>query len=229
MAPLVLLVDDYADAREMYGFYLARRGYRVEEAADGHEALAKALSLTPDIILMDLSLPGIDELGTHANPEERHAHGGDPDRRPHGARAQWRAGAGSRRRLQRVRHQAVSPAGARRRTRAGAPNSQATSDPDSPLQRTATMLVALVHLGTSAGDVRFRGLEHVLESVGAAVVPVLGKAWFNDQQPPVRIVGSCREPGAERLTATTAGHRDGSCTMMPIPAAGDRRSAPAGR
>ena len=44
----------------MYGFYLARRGYRVEEAADGHEALAKALGLTPDIILMDLSLPGID-------------------------------------------------------------------------------------------------------------------------------------------------------------------------
>ena len=59
-APLVLLVDDYADAREMYGFYLTRRGYRVEEAADGHEALAKALGLTPDIILMDLSLPGID-------------------------------------------------------------------------------------------------------------------------------------------------------------------------
>ena len=60
LAPLVLLVDDYADAREMYGFYLTRRGYRVEEAADGHEALGKALGLTPDIILMDLSLPGID-------------------------------------------------------------------------------------------------------------------------------------------------------------------------
>jgi two-component system cell cycle response regulator DivK len=60
VAPLVLLVDDYADAREMYGYYLARQGYRVEEAAEGHEALAKALSLLPDIILMDLSLPGID-------------------------------------------------------------------------------------------------------------------------------------------------------------------------
>lgn len=60
VAPLVLLVDDYADAREMYGFYLGRRGYRVEEAADGHEALDKALGLRPDVILMDLSLPGID-------------------------------------------------------------------------------------------------------------------------------------------------------------------------
>jgi two-component system cell cycle response regulator DivK len=58
--PLVLLVDDYADAREMYGYYLARHGFRVEEASDGHEALDKALRLNPDIILMDLSLPGID-------------------------------------------------------------------------------------------------------------------------------------------------------------------------
>ncbi|BCS31995.1 response regulator [Luteitalea sp. TBR-22] len=56
----MLLVDDYPDAREMYGFFLARRGYRVEEAADGHEALDKALALRPQVILMDLSLPGID-------------------------------------------------------------------------------------------------------------------------------------------------------------------------
>jgi two-component system cell cycle response regulator DivK len=58
--PLVLLVDDYADAREMYSFYLERHGYRVEEAGDGHEALAKALDLLPAIILLDLSLPGVD-------------------------------------------------------------------------------------------------------------------------------------------------------------------------
>lgn len=57
---LVLLVDDYADAREMYSFYLEHHGYRVEEAADGHEALDKARSLSPSIILLDLSLPGID-------------------------------------------------------------------------------------------------------------------------------------------------------------------------
>lgn len=58
--PLVLLIDDYEDAREMYGFYLTKQGYRVEEAADGHEALDKAVRLLPDVILMDLSLPGID-------------------------------------------------------------------------------------------------------------------------------------------------------------------------
>src|SRR5262245_19194063 len=73
VSPLVLLVDDYADAREMYGYYLARQGYRVEEAADGHEALAKALELLPDIILMDLSLPGIDgwELARILKQDER--------------------------------------------------------------------------------------------------------------------------------------------------------------
>ena len=75
-APLVLLVDDYADAREMYGFYLTRRGYRVEEAADGHEALAKAHGLTPDIILMDLALPRMDgwEATRRLKRDERTRH-----------------------------------------------------------------------------------------------------------------------------------------------------------
>ena len=59
-AAVVLLVDDYADAREMYAFYLARHGYRVEQAADGHEAWAKAQQVAPSVILLDLSLPGID-------------------------------------------------------------------------------------------------------------------------------------------------------------------------
>lgn len=44
----------------MYASYLRFSGYRVDEAADGNEALEKAFTLRPDIILMDLSLPGID-------------------------------------------------------------------------------------------------------------------------------------------------------------------------
>lgn len=59
-SPLVLVVDDYADTRDLYAYYLTRTGYRVEEAADGHEALRKVTESAPDIILMDLSLPGID-------------------------------------------------------------------------------------------------------------------------------------------------------------------------
>lgn len=59
-APLILVVDDYHDAREMYAEYLKFSGFRVAEARNGSEAIAQALSLTPDLILMDLSLPGMD-------------------------------------------------------------------------------------------------------------------------------------------------------------------------
>ena len=58
--PLVLVVDDYQDAREMYAEYLSFSGFRVVEAATGTEAVEKALALQPDVILMDLSLPGMD-------------------------------------------------------------------------------------------------------------------------------------------------------------------------
>jgi len=59
-APLVLLVDDYQDAREMYAEFLRTSGYRVVEAADGAEALEQAAALVPDLILMDFALPVID-------------------------------------------------------------------------------------------------------------------------------------------------------------------------
>ena len=58
--PKVLLVDDYADAREMYTEYLEYSGFAVVQAANGMEALLKAVETTPDIILMDLSLPVMD-------------------------------------------------------------------------------------------------------------------------------------------------------------------------
>ena len=58
--PRVLLVDDYPDAREMYSEYLQFSGFDVVEAANGIEALQSALDRTPDIILMDLSLPVMD-------------------------------------------------------------------------------------------------------------------------------------------------------------------------
>ncbi len=58
--PRVLLVDDYPDAREMYAEYLQFSGFDVIEAANGMEALQRALDSAPDIILMDLSLPVMD-------------------------------------------------------------------------------------------------------------------------------------------------------------------------
>jgi CheY-like chemotaxis protein len=59
-APLLLLVDDFQDNREMYAEYFAHFGYRVIEAANGHEALAQAFEHGPDLVIMDLSLPGMD-------------------------------------------------------------------------------------------------------------------------------------------------------------------------
>ena len=58
--PLILVVDDYQDAREMYAEYLEFSGFRVAEAKNGAEALEKAFELAPDVILMDLSLPVMD-------------------------------------------------------------------------------------------------------------------------------------------------------------------------
>jgi two-component system cell cycle response regulator DivK len=58
--PRVLLVDDYPDAREMYAEYLEFSGFEVVEAENGMEALQRAVETSPDIILMDLSLPVMD-------------------------------------------------------------------------------------------------------------------------------------------------------------------------
>lgn len=58
--PLVLVVEDYQDAREMYAAYLQFSGYRVVEATNGLEAIERATELLPDIILMDLALPKMD-------------------------------------------------------------------------------------------------------------------------------------------------------------------------
>lgn len=58
--PIVLIVDDFEDSRDMYGYVLSEAGFQVESAGDGREGLDKAARSCPDIILMDLSLPDID-------------------------------------------------------------------------------------------------------------------------------------------------------------------------
>jgi two-component system cell cycle response regulator DivK len=59
-APLVLVVDDFEDNRMMYAEYLAYSGYRVEQAANGKEAVELAKRLKPNLVVMDLSLPVMD-------------------------------------------------------------------------------------------------------------------------------------------------------------------------
>jgi two-component system, cell cycle response regulator DivK len=58
--PLVLVVDDFQDNREMYAEYLAYCGFRVIEARNGKEAIEQAFSQNPNVIVMDLSLPVMD-------------------------------------------------------------------------------------------------------------------------------------------------------------------------
>ena len=60
--PRVLVVDDFADAREMYREYLDSVGFDVIEATNGEQAVERALDSTPDVILMDLALPVMDGL-----------------------------------------------------------------------------------------------------------------------------------------------------------------------
>ncbi len=59
-SPLVLVVEDYDDARAMYCAWLTMDGCRVAEAADGREAVERARQLAPDVVVMDLSLPVMD-------------------------------------------------------------------------------------------------------------------------------------------------------------------------
>ena len=59
-APLILVVEDYDDAREMYVEYLTFTGFRVESATNGLEAIEMTQRLKPDLVLMDLALPKLD-------------------------------------------------------------------------------------------------------------------------------------------------------------------------
>ncbi|GAC1545035.1 MAG: hypothetical protein NVS3B10_09180 [Polyangiales bacterium] len=60
MPALVLIIDDGEDNRAIYRTYLERAGYRVIEAADAIEGIAMAKELLPAIVVMDLSMPGVD-------------------------------------------------------------------------------------------------------------------------------------------------------------------------
>jgi CheY-like chemotaxis protein len=56
----ILLVEDNEASRDALSRRLQRRGYRIVLAVDGHEAVSKGRAASPDLILMDLGLPGID-------------------------------------------------------------------------------------------------------------------------------------------------------------------------
>ena len=69
----ILLVEDNEMNRDMLSRRLKKKGFEVEIAVDGQEGVDKAKSISPDLILMDLSLPVLDGWGAtkaiKANPD----------------------------------------------------------------------------------------------------------------------------------------------------------------
>ena len=70
---LLLVVDDFEGARQLYSELLLKEGFRVVFAGDGQEGLHKANELQPDAILMDLSLPRMNgwEATRHLKANEK--------------------------------------------------------------------------------------------------------------------------------------------------------------
>ncbi len=60
--PKILVVDDERNIVEMIKFNLAKQQWDVEFAFDGHSAVEKAIKEKPDVIILDIMLPGIDGL-----------------------------------------------------------------------------------------------------------------------------------------------------------------------
>jgi CheY-like chemotaxis protein len=63
MVGTILIADDHDDNRELLQLLLLNAGYHVHEAKDGRECLSLAREIRPDLILMDLSMPGLDGWG----------------------------------------------------------------------------------------------------------------------------------------------------------------------
>jgi len=72
----ILAVDDDEDIRELVKYNLAKDGFRVRCVASGEQAITKALDFIPDLVLLDLMLPGLDGLDVcrqlKNNPKTNH-------------------------------------------------------------------------------------------------------------------------------------------------------------
>ena len=63
MKQTILIVDDHANVRTLVTDYLSEQGYGVVAASDGNEGLLVARRLRPDLVLLDVMMPGLDGLG----------------------------------------------------------------------------------------------------------------------------------------------------------------------
>ena len=69
--PVILVIEDYPDTRDLLSSLLRTKGYKVVEACDGQEGLRQASRIKPDLILMDLALPALDGVEATRQIRER--------------------------------------------------------------------------------------------------------------------------------------------------------------
>jgi two-component system, cell cycle response regulator DivK len=72
-APIVLIVEDDPETRHFYQSVFEQDGFRIEQAHNGLQAFEKAIEASPDLILTDIAVPGIDgiELCRRLRADER--------------------------------------------------------------------------------------------------------------------------------------------------------------
>ena len=71
-APVVLLVDDSPDERDMYTQQLVATGYSVQVADNGEDALERVAAQVPDVVVMDLAMPVLDGWEATRRLKETH-------------------------------------------------------------------------------------------------------------------------------------------------------------
>jgi len=71
-SPVVLLVDDSHDERDMYTQQLVATGYSVQVADNGEDALERVAAQVPDVVVMDLAMPVLDGWEATRRLKETH-------------------------------------------------------------------------------------------------------------------------------------------------------------
>lgn len=70
-SPLILVVDDEENFRDIISALLGASGFRIATASNGEEALVHAEELKPDLIILDMKMPGMDGAATFAKLKEK--------------------------------------------------------------------------------------------------------------------------------------------------------------